>query len=296
MSEIYSIKVLVDSKSNFIENSLKEVLQQLSILERSNNVAHSALESEHIVEFKLESDLGFEYLHQLIQSISKNIQSDLIVLPWCERTIKPALLIMDMDSTLVQAETIDQIAEVAGVGNKVSEITESAMRGELNFTESLHARVSMLKGVELRSLQSVHQQLPLTRGAKQLIAAAKQNNCYTALVSGGFTMFAEPIVKQLGIDYLAANTLGVENGQLTGEVIGNVVDDKAKRETLLKLKKKLSLNQNQIIAIGDGANDLLMLDEAGTGIAFHAKPKVQHQAKAIINFSNLEAVNWLCDW
>ncbi|MFT5453427.1 MAG: phosphoserine phosphatase, partial [Enterobacterales bacterium] len=221
---------------------------------------------------------------------------DFIVKPWGEKDIKPKLLIMDMDSTLVQAETIDEIARIAGVGDKVAKITESAMRGELDFTESLIARVSMLKGISLETLAKVHERLPLTAGAICLLQKAKENGCHTALVSGGFTLFAGPIATQLSFDTLSANTLEIENNTLTGKVTGDIVDGESKLKTLKQLQKKLGINASQIVAIGDGANDLPMLSAAGTGIAFHAKPKVQEQAKTILNFNNLEAVCWFLNW
>ena len=246
--------------------------------------------------FKIISPSDFDTLHGKLQLLSHKLAIDLILKPWTNKDIKPKLLIMDMDSTLVQAETIDEIARIAGVGDKVAEITESAMRGELDFTESLIARVSMLKGISLEMLTKVHDCLPLTEGAVSLLQKAKEKGCHTALVSGGFTLFAGPIAAQLSFDTLSANILEMESNTLTGKVTGDIVDGESKLKTLKHLQKKLAINSSQIVAIGDGANDLLMLSAAGTGIAFHAKPKVQEQAKTILNFNNLDAVRWFLNW
>ena len=210
--------------------------------------------------------------------------------------LSPELIIMDMDSTLVQAETIDQIAHHAGRMPEVSAITESAMRGELDFVQSLTKRVAMLMGVDKTQLEHVHDALPLTSGAASLIAAARENNCLTVLVSGGFTYFAQPIAERLGIDEVYANELEFAENKLTGRVIGTIVDAEFKRDTLNRLISDKGLSRSKTIAVGDGANDLLMLGDAGLGIAFHGKPKVQQQASAVINHYGLEAIQWLLDW
>ena len=238
----------------------------------------------------------FELVRNKIQVLSSQFKVDLITKIWQHRDISAGLIIMDMDSTLVQAETIDEIARLAGVGDKVAKITESAMRGELDFTESLNARVAMLKGISVDELEGVHSCLPLTMGAAELLNNASLHGCHTALVSGGFTRFAEPITKKLAINTLSANVLEIKDGFLTGQVIGEIVDARSKLDTLRSLQSQLKLHSEEIIAIGDGANDLLMLGAAGTGIAFHAKPKVQQQASAHINYNNLNAVNWLLNW
>ena len=246
--------------------------------------------------FKVQSEASFEELHLSLQILAQQLSIDIILNNSDDENIVPKLLIMDMDSTLVQAETIDEIARVAGVGEKVAEITESAMRGELDFTESLYARVSMLEGVAIDSIAEVHDCLPLTLGARELLSKAKVNGCHTALVSGGFTLFAGPIAKDLGFDTLSANVFEIVDGKLTGKVTGEVVDGLSKLQTLTRLKNELNIKNTEIVAIGDGANDLPMLSAAGTGIAFHAKPKVQKKAKFILNHNNLDAVCWFLNW
>ncbi len=251
---------------------------------------------QYQLQLKLVSESGFDELKNTLRKIAQQLETDLILKSWSDRKIIPGLLIMDMDSTLVQAETIDEIARVAGVGDKVAEITESAMRGELDFTQSLYARVSMLEGVSLDAIESVHDCLPLTSGAKALLTKAAENGCHTALVSGGFTLYAGPIAESLGFNTLSANTLEIVDNKLTGKVLGDIVDGNSKLETLNRLKEQLGLSSEQIVAIGDGANDLPMLTAAGTGIAFHAKPTVQDQASTTLNFNDLNAVCWLLNW
>ena len=243
--------------------------------------------------YRLSSALSAQELKERLRSVLVSFPLDGFVKPWQSRMLKARLIIMDMDSTLVQAETIDQIAKHAGVMSEVSKITEAAMRGELDFTQSLIKRVAMLRGISRTQLEAVHDYLPLTEGAEALLKYAKDNDCMTVLVSGGFTYFAQPIVARLGIDEMHANELGFEGDTLSGEVIGKVVDAQYKKDTLVSLIREHGFDKNETIAIGDGANDLLMLSAAGTGIAFHGKPKVQEQADSVINHYGLQAVSWL---
>jgi len=273
-----------------------ELTSLLDDVQKISSVENIELNMQYQLHLKLLSECGFDELKNILREIAQQLEIDLILKSWNDRKIVPGLLIMDMDSTLVQAETIDEIARVAGVGDKVAEITESAMRGELDFTQSLYARVAMLEGVSLEAIESVHDCLPLTGGAKSLLKKAAENGCHTALVSGGFTHYAGPIAESLGINTLSANTLEIVDNKLTGNVLGDVVDGNSKLETLNRLKEKLGLSSEQIVAIGDGANDLPMLTAAGTGIAFHAKPTVQDQASTTLNFNDLNAVCWLLDW
>ena len=235
-------------------------------------------------------------LKSKLQAIVNQAGLDLIIKSAESADIRPRLIIMDMDSTLVQAETIDQIANHAGVMAEVSAITESAMRGELDFTQSLKKRVAMLEGLSTEQLEAVHDALPLTSGAENLIRQAITHNCYTVLVSGGFTHFAQPIADRIGIREVHANYLEFIDGHLTGKVTGEIVDAEYKRRTLLNLIAERDLQVEETIAIGDGANDLLMLGKAGTGIAFHGKPKVQAESQAAINIYGLEAVSWWLGW
>ena len=201
------------------------------------------------------------------------------------------LCVMDMDSTLISIECIDEIADMINIKPQVAEITERAMRGELDFSQSLRQRVSLLKGLQQSDLMRVlNERLKLNPGATALIASCKSNNITTLLVSGGFTFFAEQVKEMLGLDYAVSNTLEIIDGKLTGHILGDIVDAQGKANELVKLREKLGLTNAQTIAIGDGANDLKMMGVAGVGIAYHAKPIVQAQATYALNYVGLDGV------
>ena len=203
------------------------------------------------------------------------------------------LVVFDMDSTLIDAEVIDELAKEAGVGDRVAAITESAMRGEIDFIESFTQRVALLKGLKVDRLQNIAQRLRLNEGAEELISTLKKLGYKTAILSGGFEYFGKQIQEKLGIDYLFANALEVENGEVTGRVIGTVVDGQRKAELLRQLAAQENISLEQTVAVGDGANDLLMLSIAGLGIAFRAKPIVKASAKQAITHLGLDGVLYL---
>lgn len=203
------------------------------------------------------------------------------------------LVAFDMDSTLIQTEVIDELAEAAGVGDEVSAITEAAMNGELDFTASLKKRVGLLKGLDAGVLETITKNLPITPGAERLIQTLRSLGYRTAILSGGFTYFGEDLKRRLGIDFVHANELEIENGKLTGRVIGEIVDGARKADLLRQLADQEGLRLEQTIAVGDGANDLPMLDCAGLGIAFHAKPKVRASAKQVISNLGLDGILYL---
>ena len=201
------------------------------------------------------------------------------------------LCVMDMDSTLISIECIDEIADMVGIKPQIAAITERAMQGELDFAQSLRERVALLKGLQESDLMRVlNERLKLNPGALEWIAACKANNITTLLVSGGFTFFAERVKEMLKLDYAVSNTLEIIDGKLTGKVLGNIVDAQVKADELIKLREKLGLSTAQTIAIGDGANDLKMMSAAGIGIAYHAKPIVQAQANYALNHVGLDGV------
>jgi phosphoserine phosphatase len=206
-----------------------------------------------------------------------------------------ALCVMDMDSTLISIECIDEIADMINIKPEVAAITERAMRGELDFAQSLRQRVALLKGLQESDLMRVlDERLKLNPGAIELIAACKKNNITTLLVSGGFTFFADQVKAMLGLDYASSNTLEIIDGQLTGHLLGDIVDAQAKADKLVSLRQQLGLSTAQTIAIGDGANDLKMMAAAGISIAYHAKPIVQQQASYALNYVGLDgALNLL---
>ncbi|GAB1234304.1 phosphoserine phosphatase SerB [Ferrigenium sp. UT5] len=201
------------------------------------------------------------------------------------------LLVMDMDSTLITIECIDEIAGMQGLKPQVAAITEAAMRGEIDFAESLRRRVALLAGLEEGALQRVYdERLCLNPGAEQMLDTLRLQGIKTLLVSGGFLFFTERLKPRLGLDYTHANTLEIIDGKLTGRVLGNVFDAQGKADWLVKIRDELGLGPEQVIAMGDGANDLKMMALAGVSIAYHAKPVVRAQANYALNFVGLDGL------
>ena len=203
------------------------------------------------------------------------------------------LVVMDMDSTLIQIEVIDELARIAGVGTQVALITERAMNGELDFPAALRERVALLSGLPAAALEEVYRNIPFTPGAKTLIRVLKRLGFKTAVISGGFSYFADRIKDDLGLDYAFANELEIVDGCVTGRVIGQVVDGGRKAELLEEIAMKEGVTLDQAIAIGDGANDLPMLGKAGLGIAFNAKARVREEADYHINQQRLDSILYL---
>ena len=203
------------------------------------------------------------------------------------------LVVFDMDSTLIEAEVIDELAKVAGVGAEVSAITELAMQGEIDFDESFRRRVALLSGLNEFSLQQVADKLQLTEGAETLISTLKRLGYKTAILSGGFSYFANQLRDQLGFDYVYANQLDIHAGVVTGEVVGDIINGERKAELLKDIAQRENIALEQVIAVGDGANDLPMLSVAGLGIAFRAKPIVKASARQSISTLGLDSIIYL---
>jgi phosphoserine phosphatase len=203
------------------------------------------------------------------------------------------LVVMDMDSTLIRIEVIDELARAAGVGSEVSKITERAMQGEMDYDESLRQRVGLLKGLPVAVLDQIAADLPLTDGAETLVRVLKRLGYRIAIISGGFSRAAEALKRRLDLDYAYSNNLEVANGKLTGRVVGPIVNAQRKAELLETIAQAEGVLLDQVIAVGDGANDALMLDRAGLGIAFHAKPKLREAADTSLTSSGLDAILYL---
>ena len=201
------------------------------------------------------------------------------------------LVVMDMDSTLISIECIDEIADMQGLKPQVAAITESAMRGEIDFAESLRRRVALLKGLDEGALQRVYdERLRLNPGAEIMLTELKKHGIRTLLVSGGFMFFTARLKSRLGLDFAHANELEIVNGKLTGNVSGKIVDALGKADWLIHVRKELGLKPDQVIAMGDGANDLKMMAQSGISIAYHAKPIVREQASYALNFVGLDGL------
>lgn len=234
--------------------------------------------------------------HDAITQQCQHYQIDYAFLDHIQKLSDCKILALDMDSTLISIECIDEIADIVGRKTEVAAITEAAMRGEISdFSESLRKRVALLKGAPASALERVYtERLQLNTGAEKLVAACQKAGLKTLLVSGGFTFFTDRLKARLNLDYCYSNTLEInDNNELTGKVLGDIVDGQAKANYLKGLAKQLNANKDEIIAIGDGANDLAMLSLAKYSVAFRAKPVVAAQAQFALNVSGLDAVlNW----
>lgn len=226
-----------------------------------------------------------------LQAVADEYQVDLNLIDGVIPSLgKPGLVVLDMDSTSITIECIDEIAKLAGAGDEVAAVTELAMQGKLDFSESLRARVGKLQGVELSLLDTIAHDLPLMPGMATLAKGFQDNGWRVAIASGGFTYFANQLQAMLGLDRAVSNTLAVDNGRLTGEVVGEIVDAAVKARTVVELAEEFGIEMAQTVAIGDGANDLMMMEKAALGIAFHAKPLVREKADTAFTHCHLAAV------
>ncbi len=247
----------------------------------------------HLSERALRCE-GISYspaLRQTIEVAAQAAQLDATYMMGVRQLSEFKLVAMDMDSTLITIECIDEIAGMQGLKPQVAAITEAAMRGELDFAASLTRRVALLAGLEAAALERVYDtRLRLSLGAEAMLAGVKAAGLKTLLVSGGFTYFTERLKTRLGLDYSHANTLEIVDGKLTGRVVGGIVDADEKKNTVLRVCAELGIGPEQAIVMGDGANDLNMMSVAGLSVAFRAKPVVREQADVALNFVGLDGV------
>ncbi|MBD3671622.1 MAG: phosphoserine phosphatase SerB [Gammaproteobacteria bacterium] len=243
----------------------------------------------HAGHYRILHPQAVDYEH--MAELRQRVQLDINSLPEGFEAEKVALVISDMDSTFIGIECIDEIADFAGIKPRVAEITEAAMRGELDFEQSLTQRVSLLEGLTGDALQRVYEErLTLNPGAENLLQGLRGRSIPFALVSGGFTFFTDRLKQRYKLDFTRSNTLEMEGDTLTGRVMGNIVGAEAKREFLFELCRQLKISPEQVIAMGDGANDLLMMKESGLSVAYHAKPRVQAEASCVLEHGGLDRV------
>ncbi|MFL0808471.1 MAG: phosphoserine phosphatase SerB [Oceanobacter sp.] len=245
------------------------------------------------VEFSVRGDADQAALRAEFLTVARELEVDIAFQVDDVYRRSRRLVAFDMDSTLIEAEVIDELARAAGVGDQVAEITERAMQGELDFTQSFEQRMALLKGLNTDVLEDIAASLPVTEGAERLISNLRALGYKTAILSGGFNYFGQYLQKKLGIDYVFANELEIEDGRVTGRVIDPVVDGQRKADLLRELAQKEGIRLEQTIAVGDGANDLPMLSIAGLGIAFRAKPLVRENARNSISTLGLDGILYL---
>jgi phosphoserine phosphatase len=266
-------------------DSIKRLTGRLSIMHPERNV-------RSCIEFSLRgTPVDKEAMQRDLMRLSRETGMDFSFQKDDMYRRMRRLICFDMDSTLIQAECIDELARRHGVYEQVAAITESAMRGEIDFKESFTRRVALLKGLDISVMQDIAENLPITEGTDRLMSVLKTCGYKIAILSGGFTFFGEYLQKKYGIDYVYANELEVdEDGKLTGRYVGDVVDGRRKADLLKLIAQTEKVNLAQTIAVGDGANDLPMINEAGLGIAFHAKPRVKQSARQSISTIGLDGV------
>lgn len=308
--ETYSNWVSMQGKNRFIITLLGRVLTAKQIAAVSKVVSDQGLNIDNIVRLTgripLEEDLRSpkSCVELSVRGTPKDktqMQSDFMQLI-AEQNVDISfqeesmfrrmrrLICFDMDSTLIQTEVIDELAIKAGVGDEVKAITESAMRGEIDFEESFRQRVALLKGLDVSVMREIAENLPYTEGLERLMSTLKRIGFKTAILSGGFTYFGNYLKEKFGFDYMYANELEVENGKLTGRYTGDIVDGKRKAELLRLISQVEKIDIRQTVAVGDGANDLPMIGAAGLGIAFHAKPKVKATAQQSLSTVGIDGI------
>ena len=260
----------------------------------SSRIALSCATPRTCIEFAISGqEKGEEALRTELMRMTTRFDSDIAFQHDNVFRRTRRLVAFDMDSTLIQAEVIDELARIAGVGQQVASITESAMRGELDFQQSFRKRVGLLAGLPATALEQVIASVPLTDGAERLITTLRTLGYKTAILSGGFTFFGRHLQRKLGIDYLHANELEIEDGKVTGRVVAEIVDGQAKARHLRAIAEREGISLEQTIAVGDGANDLPMLNIAGLGVAFRAKPIVRESARHSISTLGLDGILYL---
>jgi phosphoserine phosphatase len=283
---VYEISEIIQSNGLNID-SIKRLSGRKSIIDPPDNL-------RSCIEFTVRGIPGnIDSMRARFLDISRDLGIDISFQVDNVYRRNRRLVAFDMDSTLIQVEVIDELAKAAGIGEKVSEITERAMQGEIDFKESFRQRLALLEGLDESVLAQIAQKLPLTQGAEHLISTLKKIGYKTAIISGGFQYFGNHLKEKLGIDYVFANRLEIIDGKVTGKISGTVVDAQRKAEILREIAQREDISLEQVIAVGDGANDLPMLSIAGLGIAFHAKPIVKKSAKHSISNLGLDGILYL---
>jgi phosphoserine phosphatase len=235
-------------------------------------------------------EANFQLLRMNLTTVAKRVGMDIVAQPEHVFKKRKKVIVFDMDSTIVDGEIIDEMAKLIGVGEKVEALTAKGMRGEINFVQSLRSRVSLLKGLRIKNLESLAKTFKLTKGSGELIAALKEMGFKVALISGGFTYFTDILKKRLGFDYAFGNELEIKKGRLTGRVKGRIIDAQRKAEIMDEICQKEGITRDEVVAVGDGSNDRIMIANAGLGIAFNAKEILKKVADGAITRNHMKGV------
>ncbi len=282
---LYVLTVIGEDRVGIV-HAITSILYQLGInIERTTLIARDRLIT---IEFLIDLKRGNEeVLRKRLKEEVENEGLDVVIQPYELFKRNKRLIVFDMDSTLVDEEVIDKLAKVAGVEEEVKELTKKAMNGEIDFKEALRERVKLLKGLPVEVLEKIYSQIKLTDGAKELIKSLKESGYKVALVSGGFTYFTDRLKEELGLDYAFGNELEIKDGKLTGRVKGRIIDAEEKARIIEELAKREGISKENIVAVGDGANDRIMIENAGLGIAFNAKKALKEVADGTLSKNHL---------
>lgn len=287
--EIENITIMGRDKPGIVAKISNTLYNLGTNIERIKMIARGELLAmEMLVDLKRIEKL--EKLRTELRKAGEEIGMDIVVQPESNARWRKRLVVFDMDGTIVDTEIIDELAKAAGMWKEVAELTAKGMKGELEFKESLRKRVAMLKGLPVSVLENIRNNMKLTPSSEELIRTLKEMGFKLALISGGFTYFTDELKNKLGFDYTYANELVIKNGKLTGEVSGEIIDSEKKAEILNELMKREGLTKEEVVAVGDGANDQIMLKNAGLGIAFNAKDVLKKVADGNITKNNLKGL------
>ena len=287
--DIIKITIIGKDRPGIVATVSRKLFELNLNIERIKMIARGDLLAMEM-SADLKGNIKLNGLRRELQDVGEKIGVDILVQPEDLSRFRKRLVVFDMDGTVIDGEILDELAKAVGIEKEISEITDKGMRGEIDFEESLRTRVMMLKGVKESVLKEIRDNMKLTPGAEELINVLKNIGYKIALISGGFTYFADVFKEKFGFDYVYANKLVIKNGKLTGEIEGDIIDSKKKAEIMEEIARRENIQREDIIAIGDGANDQIMLKNAGLGIAFNPKEILKKEADGVITKDNLRGL------